>query len=67
MEPYQRKRKKSSAWKSAEYQGGKLRVQFHDGQMYVYHVSERAYQELMDAESPGAYFHQHIRHLGERQ
>lgn len=40
----------------------KLRVKFRSGSVYEYDdVPYAVYQELMDAESHGKYFHKHIR------
>jgi hypothetical protein len=40
-----------------------LELEFRDGSVYHYYpVPEQIFQELLDAESAGAYFNVHIRH-----
>lgn len=39
-----------------------LEVEFHNGTIYQYHpVTEEAYKELQNAESPGSWFWKNIR------
>lgn len=39
-----------------------LEVEFHSGNVYKYQpVTEHAYKEMMNADSMGAFFHQHIK------
>jgi hypothetical protein len=45
------------------YQGGRLRLTFPSGKTYAYRVSEDLYRQFLAAESKGAFFHRHIRHL----
>ena len=54
----------STTLKAATYrdQSASLELEFRSGATYRYiGVSERAYRELLSAESKGRYFNQHIR------
>lgn len=49
------------------HENGYLRLAFNTGRSYSYRVSEELYRAFLEADSKGAFFHQHIRHLGGRQ
>lgn len=54
----------SSSIRSVGYDEGErtLEIEFHSGGIYEYDdVSEEAYRELLQADSRGRYFHDHVR------
>ena len=52
----------SSNLAGVDYWGGTLTIAFHSGGVYeYYHVSYSEYAGLMNASSPGKYFHAHIK------
>lgn len=53
----------SRAFQNFIYKDGKLELTFLTGKKYTYKVSEHLYRRFLAAESKGAFFHEHIRHL----
>ena len=52
----------SSAIEAAVWDDGELRITFQDGREHTYFgVSQRVFEELVDAGSVGAYFNAYIR------
>ena len=57
-----RKIVESSNLYSVGYESGVLEIKFRDGGTYrYYHVPYHVYEDLMDADSKGSYFHYHIK------
>jgi hypothetical protein len=57
-----RKPLESETLRSVGYDRGRLQAEFTSGALYEYsEVPEREHDALMRAESPGRYFHRHIR------
>ena len=53
---------KSSNIKAAGYENGTLRIQFSNGSLYDYHeATAQLYNDFMEAESQGRFFHQKIK------
>lgn len=54
---------KSKSLKAVKYdtETALLEVEFHSGAVYRYLAPARIYRELLEAESKGRYFNQHIR------
>ena len=50
---------------SYDAQARTLAVKFKSGNAYVYeNVPAHVYEGLMNSDSPGTYFHQHVKHYG---
>lgn len=65
----ERIRVSSSALASVGYDGDRriLQIEFHNGDVYQYFdVPQAVYDGLMQADSHGRYFHQHVRNAGYR-
>jgi len=55
---------RGAAWDPASRE---LHIKFYNGQVYAYPVSQDMHHQLMNADSRGKFFHQHIAHTTGRK